>query len=162
MSSDAIIIMGVSGSGKSTIGALLAQALNLRFVDGDSLQPAANKAKMASGRPLDDDDRAPWLEAVGNALARGPKVIACSALKRNYRDQLRAAAPGTRFICLAGSRDTLLSRLAGRPHEYMPATLLDSQLTDLEVPDVSEAVLTLNIEHTPAALVRLSVAALSR
>jgi gluconokinase len=162
MSSAAIIIMGVAGSGKSTMGALLAQALNLPFVDGDTLQPAANKAKMASGTPLDDQDRAPWLEAVATALAQGPKVIACSALKRRYRDRLRAAAPRTRFIFLAGSRDTLLYRLAHRQHEYMPRALLDSQLADLEVPEESEGVLTLSIEHPPAALVQAAVASLSR
>ena len=98
-----IILMGVSGSGKSTVGALLATRLGLPFIDGDDLHPQANKQKMAAGIPLDDADRAPWLDTVAAALARAPVVVACSALKRRYRDRLRAKAPHVQFIYLAGS-----------------------------------------------------------
>src|SRR5689334_14636123 len=97
--------MGVSGSGKSTVGALLAARLGVPFVDGDALHPASNVAKMAAGIPLDDDDRAPWLDAVGARLAQGGVVVACSALRRAYRDRLRDAAPAARFVLLHGNRD---------------------------------------------------------
>ncbi|GAB3402393.1 gluconokinase [Schumannella luteola] len=145
-----VVVMGVSGSGKSTVGVDLATALGVPFVDGDALHPAANIAKMAAGIPLDDADRAPWLTAVGEALADGAAahggiVIACSALRRAYRDRLRALAPGLVFVHLTGSRELLAARLAGRSHEFMPSTLLDSQLATLEPLERDEASIALDV-----------------
>jgi gluconokinase len=130
---DAIVVMGVSGSGKSTFGAALAAAAGRAFVDADDLHPAANKTKMASGIPLDDDDRAPWLDAVAAAARKGgPVVVACSALKRSYRERLANGIPGVAFLELVVSREELTRRLAARSHEFMSPTLLDSQLATLE------------------------------
>jgi carbohydrate kinase (thermoresistant glucokinase family) len=132
-----VIVMGVSGSGKSTIGALVADDLGVPFVDGDSLHPRANVLKMAAGTPLTDDDRWPWLAAVGGALAQAGAageglVVACSALKRAYRDAILAEEPATVFLHLSGSREVLASRMEGRSDHFMPVTLLDSQLATLE------------------------------
>lgn len=128
-----IVVMGVSGSGKSTVGRTLAKALDRAFVDADDLHPAANKAKMASGIPLDDDDRWPWLGLVGRALAAHPSpVVACSALKVVYRDALLAEAPDAFFVELDLSREVLMGRLLERAHEFMSPTLLDSQLATLQ------------------------------
>jgi len=140
-----VVVMGVSGSGKTTVGAALADALGLPFVDGDSLHPAANVAKMAAGIPLDDADRAPWLDAIGAVLAAGPVVVACSALKRAYRDRLRAAAPALQLVFLDGSPSLLASRMAARPGHFMPTTLLDSQLATLERPEPDEHAFTADI-----------------
>ncbi|MFI5084301.1 MAG: gluconokinase, GntK/IdnK-type [Actinomycetales bacterium] len=130
-----IVVMGVSGSGKTTIGALVAHELGIPFIDGDSLHPVANVAKMAAGTPLTDEDRWPWLETVGKELAAAGThglVVACSALKRSYRDAIRATAPGTAFLHLEGSREVLGSRLEGRSGHFMPVALLESQLQTLE------------------------------
>lgn len=130
-----IVVMGVSGSGKSTVGAALAQRLGLPFADADDLHPPANIAKMSAGEPLDDDDRHPWLETIGAWLADHDAeggVVSCSALKVAYRDQLRTHAPRVRFVHLSGSRQSIAGRLAGRPGHFMPASLLDSQLAILE------------------------------
>lgn len=128
-----IVVMGVQGSGKSTVGRLLAERLGAAFVDGDDLHPPANRAKMAAGVPLGDADRAPWLDAVAAALDRGPDVVvACSALRRVYRDRIRAGAPDAVFVHLHGSAALLRERIAGRRHEFMPPGLLDSQLATLE------------------------------
>lgn len=140
-----VVVMGVSGSGKTTVGAALADALGLRFVDGDALHPVANVAKMAAGIPLDDADRAPWLDAIGAVLAEGPVVVACSALKRAYRDRLRAAAPGLQLVFLDGSPALLASRMSARPGHFMPTSLLDSQLATLERPGPDEQALTADI-----------------
>jgi len=140
-----VVVMGVSGSGKTTVGAALADALGLRFVDGDAMHPAANVAKMAAGIPLDDADRAPWLDAIGAVLADGPVVVACSALKRAYRDRLRAAAPDLQLVFLDGAPALLASRMAARPGHFMPTSLLDSQLATLERPDPDEHALTVDI-----------------
>jgi len=148
-----VVVMGVSGSGKTTVGAALADALGLRFVDGDALHPAANVAKMAAGIPLDDADRAPWLDAVGAVLADGPVVVACSALKRAYRDRLRAAAPGLQLVFLDGDRALLASRMAARPGHFMPASLLDSQLATLERPEPDEHALTADIARPAEEIV---------
>jgi gluconokinase len=130
-----VVVMGVSGCGKSTVGSALAHRLGVPFADGDDLHPAANIAKMASGVPLDDDDRYPWLEAIGEWLeeheAHGG-VISCSALRRKYRDQLRRHAPRVGFLHLHGSFEVIAARQAARPGHFMPASLLRSQFATLE------------------------------
>ena len=128
-----IVVMGVSGSGKSAAGSQLAAALGRPFIDADDLHPAANKLKMAQGIPLTDEDRWGWLDTVGERLGVAePVVVACSALRRVYRDRLRAAAPDALFVHLHGSRELLAQRMGHRVHEFMPVTLLDSQLATLE------------------------------
>ncbi|GGK99163.1 gluconokinase [Nocardia jinanensis] len=132
-----VVVMGVSGTGKTTTARLLALRLGVPFADADDLHPRANIAKMASGVPLDDSDREPWLASVGDwlrtrAAAGTGGVIACSALKRRYRDLLRDRAPGTYFLLLTADRDDLLERIAGRAQHFMPSALLDSQLAALE------------------------------
>jgi len=130
-----IVVMGVSGSGKSTVGAALAEALGLPFADADALHPAENVARMAAGVPLTDDDRWPWLDAVGVALAEAREtgmVMACSALRRVYRDRILAMAPSARFALLEVPRDVLEARMEQRPDHFMPASLLDSQMAALE------------------------------
>lgn len=141
--------MGVSGSGKSTVGAALSEALGIPYRDGDDLHPAENIAKMSRGEPLDDADRWPWLQAVARALADMPEggIIGCSALKRRYRDLIRdtAAVPVT-FVHLAGSRDVIAERMAHRPGHFMPTSLLDSQFAALEPPGADEGAVTVDID----------------
>ena len=129
-----VVVMGVSGSGKSTVGAALAQRLRVPFVDADSLQPPANIAKMTAGQPLNDEDRYPWMERVGDWLAGHPDggVASCSALKRKYRDQLHQHRPGLEFLHLSGSPELIQHRLATRADHFMPAALLRSQFGALE------------------------------
>ncbi|MEZ0579094.1 gluconokinase [Nocardioides sp. MH1] len=134
-------VTGVSGSGKSTVGAALAERLAVPFLDGDALHPTANVAKMRAGLPLDDEDRWPWLDRVGAWLARheaGGGVIACSALRRTYRERILTAAPSTRFVWLTAPAELIAERLATRSHAFMPATLLESQLATLEPLDPDE------------------------
>ena len=135
----AVVVMGVSGSGKTTVGKRLAEGLGVVFVDGDDLHTPAARAKMGSGQPLDDADRWPWLDRIAAALvdpaASGGAVIASSALKRAYRDRLRAGAgPALRFVYLDADRDLMRARVAGRRGHYMPASLVDSQFAALEPP----------------------------
>ncbi|MDJ0456932.1 gluconokinase [Arthrobacter sp. NQ7] len=141
-----LVVMGVSGCGKSTVGALLGQRLGKPFFDGDDFHPAANKEKMAAGIPLTDADREPWLGRLGELLARKeaggggvPPIVACSALKRRYRDLLRNYAPDVVFIHLVGTPDTIGARMDARCHEFMPRTLLDSQFAALEELEGDEA-----------------------
>ncbi len=162
-----LIVMGVSGSGKSTIGTALAAALGMEFIDGDDLHPSANKAKMAAGHPLNDEDRAPWLEIIaeriGSELADGrPIVVACSALKRKYRDQLVAYAPSTVFIHLSGERGVISERQSHRVHEYMPNTLLDSQFGTLEPLQSGERKVIVDLTLKPAEIVDFVIAALTQ
>lgn len=130
-----IVVAGVSGSGKSTIGKLLAERLGCDFADADDFHPPENIAKMESGIPLDDADRAGWLDALGQHLAGHESIIlACSALKKTYRDRLRELAGPLEFFVLSLDRESLLQRLESREH-FMPASLLDSQLATLELGD---------------------------
>ncbi len=156
------VVMGVSGCGKSSIGAQMALRLGARFIDGDDLHPAANIAKMARGEPLDDADRAPWLDLVGAALAAPNTVIACSALKRRYRDTIRAGAGAeVTFLYLRGGYETLMQRMAGRPGHFMPAALLDSQLAALEPPQADEIFAEQSIDATPQEICNGFIAALN-
>ncbi len=148
--------MGVSGCGKSTVGEFLAQDLGASFLDGDSLHPHENVQKMAAGIPLSDDDRAPWLREIGRKFTESRQeslVIACSALKRSYRDIIRSADPTVRFVHLHGTEELLASRMAVRPGHFMPVSLLQSQLKTLELLNEAEAGVRLNIVESPAALV---------
>lgn len=136
-----IVVMGPSGSGKSTVGAALAAALDVPFADADDLHPASNLAKMAAGQALDDEDRWPWLRLVGGALAAASDtglVMACSALRRRYRDAIARQAPATFFVELYGDRDLLAERMGAREAHFMPLGLLDSQLAALESLDTDE------------------------
>jgi carbohydrate kinase (thermoresistant glucokinase family) len=133
-----VVMMGVSGCGKSTVGRALAESLDWPFYDADDFNPPANVAKMASGQPLTDADRWPWLDAIVVELARvlaegGHAVLACSALKQAYWDRLQAAGD-VRFVYMKGDRATIAARLSDRKHEYMPSSLLESQFATLEEP----------------------------
>jgi gluconokinase len=155
--------MGVSGSGKSTVGAALAQRLRVPFVDADALHPPANIAKMTAGEPLDDGDRYPWLEQVGEWLAGHPDggVVSCSALKRKYRDQLRAHRPGVEFLYLSASPELIARRLADRSGHFMPAALLQSQFDALEPLGADEAAVTVDAGQSIDAIIDGFVAGLA-
>jgi gluconokinase len=149
----AIIVMGVSGSGKTTIAEALARQLRFVCEDGDSYHPKSNVAKMHAGIPLTDDDRWPWLRAIAQAIDRDafadrPVVIACSALKRAYREILVHGREDVRIVYLKGSRELIERRLALRTGHFMPASLLDSQFATIEEPLPAEHVITVNIDAT--------------
>lgn len=148
-----IVVMGPSGSGKSVVGAGLAERLGVPFVDADDLHPEANVTKMAAGTPLDDDDRMPWLDVVAATLRNAPEgiVIACSALARRYRDRIRAGAPGAVFVELRVDTGELSRRMATRDH-FMPASLLTSQLATLESLDADEPGVTVVNDKSPGAV----------
>jgi gluconokinase len=155
-----ILVMGVSGSGKTTVGTALARAIDGEFLEGDAYHPAANIAKMAAGIPLTDDDREPWLASLATVLAdRHAKgittVLACSALRRAYRDRLRAAVPADESfaILLAAEAPTLEDRLEARRGHYMPASLLASQLATLEPLEPGEAGVTLDAGQPPDGVI---------
>lgn len=152
--------MGVSGSGKSTVGAALARRSGVPYVDADTLHPRANIAKMAAGEPLSDEDRYPWLEKVGEWLAghRDGGVVSCSALKRKYRDQLRGHCPRAEFVHLSGSPELIGARLATRPGHFMPAALLRSQFDALEPLGVDEAGVTVDVGQDVDAIIEAFVA----
>jgi gluconokinase len=163
----ALIAMGVSGSGKTTFGKALAQALGLPFYDGDDFHVPEARAKMAAGIPLTDSDRAPWLDRIGAALAdfsahpRGA-IIACSALRLIYRDRLRAAVgPDLRFLFLDGDKALMRKRVAERRGHYMPASLIDSQFATLERPDGEAGVVTLAADAGVEDLVSEALRALA-
>jgi gluconokinase len=145
-----IVVMGVSGSGKSTVGAALAHRLRVPFADADDFHPKANIEKMTAGVPLNDADRYPWLEAIGDWLAEHAEsggVMSCSALKRKYRDQLRRHCPTTEFFQLSGSPEVIAKRQASRPGHFMPASLLASQFATLEPLEPDEGGITLDVDH---------------
>jgi len=145
-----ILLMGVSGCGKTTIGRALADRLGWTFEDGDDFHPPENVEKMRIGTPLSEEDRIPWLDALAQTMrqrnaANRHTVVACSALTRAARDRLGASGEGVQLVHLAGSMELIRERIASRDHEYMPASLLESQFATLEEPDESERVLIVNI-----------------
>ena len=159
-----LVVMGVSGSGKTTVGTLLARRLGWRFADADEFHNAANVAKMASGVPLDDADRAPWLQAIAARIdlwlreqQRG--VITCSALRRRYREVISGGRPQVRLVYLKGDLAIIAGRLAARRGHFMPASLLDSQLEALEEPTPAEQAITVSIDRPPAGVVDQIIAA---
>lgn len=158
MSPRVLIVMGVSGCGKSTVGQALADALGWDFRDGDAFHPPANVAKMKSGAPLIDDDRWPWLDAIARYIdetraADGHAIIACSALKRAYRDRLKGARSDVTFVHLAGSQDLIETRMAARKNHFMPLGLLDSQFATLEAPADEEGAITVSVAGAPGEIV---------
>lgn len=160
MSAPTVVVMGVAGSGKTTVGTALATALGVEFVDADSLHPAANVAKMAAGRPLDDTDRAPWLAAVAAVLdAADGVVVACSALKRRYRDVLRAL-PGVRFVFLDLDPSTARDRAERRADHFMGPAMVASQFDALERPDGEPDVVVVDATEPIESVVRAAVAQL--
>jgi len=162
-----VIVMGVCGSGKSTVGAVLAQRLHAAFLEGDAFHPPANVARMAAGVALTDDDRRDWLRALSDELGAAARagravVLSCSALKRSYRDTLRAQATDLALVYLRGTPQLLAQRMAGRQGHYMPPSLLASQLATLEPPQDDEHALTLDVAHDPQQLVHETLAWLGR
>ena len=158
MNTGLYVVMGVSGSGKSLIGAAFARALGIDFVEGDQYHSAENVQRMKAGIPLTDKDREQWLRSLAARLrevkdAGNGVVIACSALKRSYRDILRAEANDLRFVFLKGKRELIAERLAGRRGHYMPASLLESQIGTLEEPSLDEDAWVIDITESPENLV---------
>lgn len=158
------IVMGVAGTGKTTIGALLAGRLGWLYAEADDFHPASNVDKMAAGVPLTDADRKPWLDAIGcwideRAAAGEPGVVSCSGLKRAYRDRLRAGRPQVRVVFLEGSRELIMRRLAARHGHFMRVEMLDSQLADLEPPQPDEGATVVSVDATPNEIVDAILAA---
>ena len=160
----ALVVMGVSGSGKSTVGAAIAQRLRVPFADADDFHPPANIAKMTAGEPLDDRDRRPWLEAIGDWLTQHADggVMSCSALKRKYRDQLRHHRRDVEFLHLHGSREVIAQRQSSRPGHFMPASLLESQFATLEPLAPDERGLVIDVDQDIDAIVERYVSTLAR
>ncbi len=162
----AIVVMGVAGSGKTSVGEEMGRRLGVHFRDADEFHPPANIAKMSAGIPLDDDDRWPWLDAIGKAIrdARPENiVVACSALKRAYRDRIaKAAGQPVQFVFLDGPVEILRQRIGGRRGHFMPASLLDSQLATLERPGSDEHAITLSIEAPVDQVVTLALAKIAK
>jgi gluconokinase len=160
-----VVVMGVAGSGKTTVGAALAQQLGLDYADADAFHDKASVAKMAAGHALDDDDRSPWLQAIGQWLAAHDEtggVASCSALRRRYRDILRAAAPRVKFLHLDGDPQVVTGRVAGRPDHFMPASLVSSQLETLERLEGDEIGIRLDISATVEDIVAEFTATLTQ
>ncbi|GAB2766721.1 gluconokinase [Terrabacter koreensis] len=155
-----VVVMGVSGSGKTTVGAALAQRLRVPFADADDFHPQANIDKMSAGIPLTDDDRGPWLAIIGEWLAAHADtggVVSCSALRRAYREVLTAAAPQAYFIHLHGTPQVIAARVAGRPGHFMPAALVESQFATLEPLEHDERGSVLDVDQAVDELVTQSV-----
>ncbi|GAA2884551.1 gluconokinase [Streptomyces mexicanus] len=159
-----VVVMGVAGTGKTTIGPLLADRLGVPYAEGDDFHPQANIDKMSAGIPLDDDDRWPWLDAIG-AWAHGRAglggVVSSSALKRSYRDRLRAAAPGIVFVHLTGSKELIADRMAHRQGHFMPTALLDSQFATLQPLQADERGVEVDVSGSPEEITERAVAALA-
>jgi gluconokinase len=157
----AIVVMGVSGSGKTTVGEALAAYLGVPLLEGDQFHPQANIDKMSSGTPLTDDDRWPWLDAIAKAMRDAPDgvIVTCSSLRRVYRERLRAGAGRpVVFVFLSGSRETLAARLAARKGHFMPASLLDSQLATLEPPGPNEpGIVEVSLEPPVEVVVKAAI-----
>lgn len=152
-----VVVMGVSGSGKSTVGAALAQRLGVPFADADDFHPPANIAKMTAGHALDDHDRRPWLELIGEWLdehSAAGGVMSCSALKRKYRDQLRHHTPHVELVHLHGTREVIARRQASRPGHFMPPALLTSQFATLEALAPDERGLVIDVDQPVDAIVQ--------
>ena len=159
--SERLVLMGVAGCGKSSVGAALSARIGLPYRDGDDQHPAENVAKMRRGEPLTDDDRWPWLALVGHALAPGPMIIGCSALKRRYREAItRTAGHPVTFIHLSGSRGVIEARMQARKGHFMPLSLLDSQFAALEPPAPDENAFAVDIDQDLSAIVDAIVAKL--
>src|SRR5256714_4285982 len=163
MNSDLYVVMGVSGSGKSLIGAAFARALRVEFVEGDEYHPAENVRRMKAGIPLTDEDRESWLRALGARIREAKRagtglVIACSALRQSYRDILRAEAPDLQFVFLKGQQELIAARLAARQGHFIPPSLLESQLATLEDPSPDEDAWVCDIAESPEDLVASLVA----
>lgn len=164
----AIIVMGVSGAGKTSIADLMAKRLGCKFVEGDQLHPASNVKKMADGTPLTDEDRWPWLEIIGNELKASRSadediIVTCSALKKIYREKLRSAGGEPLYIVfLKGSPELLASRMGARKGHFMPASLLQSQLATLESPEGETNVVTVDIDATVPEIVEDAIARLEK
>ncbi|MDK1377929.1 MULTISPECIES: gluconokinase [unclassified Sinorhizobium] len=160
-----LIVMGVSGSGKSSVGERIAKAYGYPFIEGDALHPPENIKKMSEGVPLTDDDRWPWLAAIGRKLAEspGPAVVACSALKLSYRQKLRESAPGElAFVYLHGTETVLAERMQHRTGHFMPPSLLKTQLATLEDPTGEENTVAIDIDQPLNAIVDEALAALGK
>lgn len=160
-----VVVMGVSGCGKTSVGRALAERLDATFIEGDDLHPASNKQKMASGKPLVDTDRWPWLDRIvdtAREVDTGGRtaVVACSALKRVYRDRLRRAGPDVRFLFLDGERALIAERMDARRGHFMPPGLLDSQLATLEPPGIEEAAHALDVRQSVERIVDSAIDAL--
>jgi gluconokinase len=154
-----IVLMGVSGSGKTTIGELLAKRLGWRFIEGDDYHPRENVEKMAAGIPLDDNDRWPWLDALNRRIRHEREaIVTCSALKASYRQRLLAGVAEFRLVYLQAPKAVIAARVASRKHKYMPSSLLDSQFATLEPP---EAAITIDVSGEPQASVEAVVRALN-
>lgn len=159
-----VVVMGVAGTGKTTIGPLLAARLGVPYAEGDDFHPQANIAKMSAGVPLEDADRWPWLDAIGSWAhdrAGLGGVVSCSALKRSYRDRLRAAAPGVVFVHLSGDRALIEDRMSHRQGHFMPTALLDSQFATLQPLGADEAGVTVSVAGTPEEITERTSAALA-
>lgn len=162
-----VVVMGVAGSGKTVVGSGLAEALGGRFAEGDRFHPPQNIRRMSSGLPLRDEDRWGWLDAIAAEISDAERhgetlVVACSALKRVYRDRLRRASPNLRFVYLEIGRDVAAARVAARKDHFMPASLVDSQFDTLEPPASGEDALTLDGTRDAAELVAVAASAIGR
>ncbi|MEU9327118.1 gluconokinase [Streptomyces canus] len=159
-----VVVMGVAGTGKTTIGPLLAARLGVPYAEGDDFHPPANIAKMSAGTPLTDEDRRPWLDAIGSwahGRAELGGVVSCSALKRSYRDRLRAEAPGVAFVHLAGDRSLIEDRMSHRQGHFMPTALLDSQFATLQPLQEDEAGVVVDVSGSPEEIAGRAAKALA-